>query len=282
MNCIYGYKKKSENKIVYIGKTNNIQNRRRQHEDIDPYCSSQREYNYPLSRGIRKYGKEEYECIILEDNISDDKIDERECYWIKYYNTYLDSTCYNQTDGGAGGHKYVDYSPNEIELAKSLIKQGIPFKDISNKLNMPIVTLSEINTGKRHYDSKEVYPLYKMTRGKKLSKARLTELYNDLQLGTPIAELAVKYNINKNYISAINTGRKYFNKDLSYPLYNYIAVRSCKLNHENILNIIDLLKNTTLSFKKIGQQYNVSDNTISRINSGKSYIQDNIIYPIRK
>lgn len=282
MNCIYGYKKKSENKIVYIGKTNNIQNRRRQHEEVDPYCSSQSEYNYPLSRGIRKYGKEEYECIILEDNIQDDKINERECYWIKYYNTYLDSTCYNQTEGGAGGHKYVDYSSDEIEQAKTLIKQGIPFKDISELLNMPIVTLSEINTGKRHYDSEEIYPLYEMTRGKKLSKAHLTELYNDLQLGIPLEKLAIKYNVSKDYISAINTGRKYFNENLSYPLYNYVAIRSCKLNQETVLNIIYLLKNTTLSFKKIGKQYNISESTVSRINSGKTYIQNNVDYPIRK
>lgn len=282
MNCVYGYKKKLENKIVYVGKTNNIQNRRRQHEEIDPYCTSQCEYNYPLSRGIRKYGKEEYECIILEDNIPDDKINERECYWITYYNTYLDSTCYNQTEGGSGGHRYVDYSPNEIELAKTLIKQGIAFKDISERLNMPVVTLSEINTGKRHYDSNETYPLYEMTRGKKLSTASLTELYNDLQLGISLEELAIKYHISKNYISAINTGKKYFNENLSYPLYDYVAIRSCKLNQEIVLNIIYLLKNTTLSFKSIGKQYNVSESTVSRINSGKTYIQKNNNYPIRK
>lgn len=36
----------------------------------DPYNKKAKEYNYPLSRGVRKYGAEEYELIILEDNVS--------------------------------------------------------------------------------------------------------------------------------------------------------------------------------------------------------------------
>ena len=35
----------------------------------DPFNKNTKEYNYPLSRGIRKYGIDEYELIILEENI---------------------------------------------------------------------------------------------------------------------------------------------------------------------------------------------------------------------
>ena len=36
-------------------------------------------------RAIQKYGWNNFEHIILETNISSDKIDERECYWAGYY-----------------------------------------------------------------------------------------------------------------------------------------------------------------------------------------------------
>lgn len=87
-NLIYAYKKKRENKIVYVGQTVEINTRHKQHMLYDPYNPNTKEYNYPLSKGVRKYGANEYELIILEDNISLEKLDEREIYWIAFYDTY--------------------------------------------------------------------------------------------------------------------------------------------------------------------------------------------------
>ena len=88
-NVIYAYKKKSSNKIVYVGQTVNLEYRNKQHIEYDPYNKNNKEYNYPLSRGIRKYGKEEYELLILEDNLLKKELDDKEKYWIKYYDTYF-------------------------------------------------------------------------------------------------------------------------------------------------------------------------------------------------
>lgn len=60
MNIIYAYKKQSNNKIVYVGQTNNIDYRHKQHIYYDPFNMNCPEYDYPLSRGIRKYGQDEY------------------------------------------------------------------------------------------------------------------------------------------------------------------------------------------------------------------------------
>ena len=98
MNVIYAYKKNSENKIVYVGQTKNLEQRHKTHIQYDPFNINNPEYNYPLSRGIRKYGEEAYSLIILEDNVPDEQLDEREIYWIKYYNTYFNG--YNQSTGG--------------------------------------------------------------------------------------------------------------------------------------------------------------------------------------
>ena len=56
-NVIYAYKRKDINKIVYVGQTVNLNNRHYRHIKIDPYDDTLKEYNYPLSRGIRKYGE---------------------------------------------------------------------------------------------------------------------------------------------------------------------------------------------------------------------------------
>src|SRR5574344_1116713 len=49
-----------------------------------------------------------------------------------------------------------------------------------------------------------------------------------------------------------------------------------------VLEIIDLLKTTTLGNQEIAKEYNVSENTICGINTGYYWFQDNIDYPIRK
>ena len=88
-NVIYAYKKRSNQKIVYIGQSVDLETRHKQHVQYDPFNINNREYNYPLSRGIRKYGQEAYELIVLEDNLKKEELNEREIYWIAYYDTYF-------------------------------------------------------------------------------------------------------------------------------------------------------------------------------------------------
>ena len=48
----------------------------------DGWHYHEQEYFY---RAIQKYGWDNFEHIILETNIDEDKVDERECYWGGYY-----------------------------------------------------------------------------------------------------------------------------------------------------------------------------------------------------
>ena len=50
---------------------------------------------------------------------------------------------------------------------------------------------------------------------------------------------------------------------------------------QTVLNIIQDLKKSELSLIEIAKKYNTSNSTISRINNGKIYVFENIIYPIR-
>ena len=46
MNVIYAYKKKSENKIVYVGQTVQLETRHKQHILYDPYNNKNREFMF--------------------------------------------------------------------------------------------------------------------------------------------------------------------------------------------------------------------------------------------
>ena len=69
---IYAYIKKDTNEYKYIGQTNNLSIRIKKHNDYDPYNPNNPEYNYPLSRAIRKYGKDAFEIVILENNLTEE------------------------------------------------------------------------------------------------------------------------------------------------------------------------------------------------------------------
>ena len=50
--------------------------------------------NHPIYRAIRKYGSENFTISLIEE-VSNDKLDMREKYWIQYYDTYKNG--YNAT-----------------------------------------------------------------------------------------------------------------------------------------------------------------------------------------
>ena len=185
-NVIYAYKKKSSNKIVYIGQTNNLDYRHRQHIKYDPYNSNNKEYNYPLSRGIRKYGENEYELIILEDNLRLDQLNDREIYWIKYYDTYFNG--YNQSTGGANPAKPI-FDDKLIDLVIEMLKDyNNSFQDICDKTGLSITHIYNINTGNRRKRDNIQYPIRPNntvgTKGLKLSPEQYIVIHH-LLLNTP-------------------------------------------------------------------------------------------------
>lgn len=222
-NLIYAYKRKSAQKIVYIGQTTNLQIRHKQHIQYDPYNKNLPEYNYPLSRGIRKYGEQEYELIILETDIPDALLDDREIYWIAYYDTYYHG--YNQTIGGKSRTHPV-YDEKMIKLVISMLKNpDNTYKDICNKTGLSMTHIYNINSGNRRKQKYEKYPIResneKGTRGLKLTPQQNIEIhYLLLHSHKEMKEIASIYNCEVTTISRINRGltKAYKLKEYTYPL----------------------------------------------------------------
>lgn len=222
-NVIYAYKKKSSNKIVYVGQTNNLEYRHKQHIKYDPYNSKNKEYNYPLSRGIRKYGENEYELIVLEDNLLQDQLNEREIYWIKFYDTYFNG--YNQSTGGSNPVKPI-FDDKLINLVIELLKDyENSYQDICNKTGLSMTHVYNINTGNRRKRDDIQYPIRPSnaagTRGLKFSPEQNIEIHNLLlKTHKEFKEIAELYNCDAVTISRINRGitKSYRLKNYNYPL----------------------------------------------------------------
>lgn len=89
------------NQKIYIGKTEqSIQLRFKEH--LRDYKKERCEKR-PLYAAMNKYGPEHFHIELIEET---DNPEERERYWIQYYNSYHNG--YNATLGG-DGKKYIDY-----------------------------------------------------------------------------------------------------------------------------------------------------------------------------
>lgn len=85
-----------ENKNAYIGQSIDIGRRLSQHFS-EAFKKNRGDYNTVLHKAIRKYGREAFETAILEE-CSLEELEEKEVYWISYYDTYRNG--YNMTIGG--------------------------------------------------------------------------------------------------------------------------------------------------------------------------------------
>ena len=222
-NVIYAYKKKDENHIVYIGQTVNLKNRHYRHMKIDPWDATLIEYNYPLSRGIRKYGVNAYELMILEDNIPFKQLDIKEKFYIEKYDTYYHG--YNQTIGGTN-RVMPTYEENIINKVIELLQDySIKFEDISKETGLSLTHIYNINSGERRRRDNLIYPIrpsnVKGTRGLKFSPEEIKEIHNlILNSSMTFKSIAEKYKCTDTTIRRINKGttQAYILKEYNYPL----------------------------------------------------------------
>ena len=92
------------NDYIYIGITNNFKQRIREHKS---YANSNRyKYKSRFYNAIRKYGFENFKFEIIETVENRKQLEEREIYWIKYYNSTDKKVGYNITAGGTGGQTH--------------------------------------------------------------------------------------------------------------------------------------------------------------------------------
>lgn len=265
------------NEKVYIGQSVDAKNRFAQHKS-----EAKLETNKMLiHRAMRKYGEEHFSLIILESQI--ENYDEKEKYWIQFYNS-LQPNGYNICIGGEGTGFGIFHPTSKIKSFEDLcyifdlIKNtSMSFEEIGQKFDLSEAQISNINRGINYKNQDFVYPL---RPSKKYSDDLIKQLSYSLkyELDKSLEAIAKEYKIDKSQLSKINNGHIYYREWIEYPIR-----KSKEVVMQNILgDIIEDLKNSNLTQKEIAKKYNISQMTVSNINLGNRWYNEKIIYPIRK
>ncbi len=124
---IYIIKNNINNK-VYIGQSINIQMRWYAHRNS---ATSERQDSYTqIHSAMKKYGVDNFYYEVLEE-CPLEKLDEREKYWIQYYDSYKNG--YNMTIGGEG-NKYETngraiLTLSQVEEIRMMYGACVPFRE---------------------------------------------------------------------------------------------------------------------------------------------------------
>lgn len=109
-----------------------------------------------------------------------------------------------------------------------------------------------------------------------LSQDQIASLKKEIQEGIPYYELEQKYNISASFISSINNGLYFYDKNQDYPLYKYYK------DDSDYDELIELLTNSTLSLAEIAKYLDMGYSTVKKINAGTLKNGLYPTYPIRK
>ena len=189
-----GFTYKITNKIndkSYIGQT--IQNvKERFYQHCATKCN-QAVLNMAIHKAINKYGKSNFTIEVIEEIESTD-LNDREKYWIKYYDSYNNG--YNSTKGGQDGIKPFKNLDSESIIKE--YKSGKSLREISRVFNVDKQTIKDLLVR----NNIEL----RTTRTYKLSQRDREEIISDFSLGLSRKEIMNKWNISKSYLSQLING----------------------------------------------------------------------------
>lgn len=186
------------NSKVYVGQT--IQTLNKRFNGHCCYSKSDRSVNMYIKRAIHKYGRDKFHIQLIEEcpvNI----LNEREKYWINFYNSY--NTGYNLTLGGQDSNYFnINKLENIIDI-KKFEQYILEFKPLVSEVanHFGISKCSVYNLIKRINNPNLILNSYNPRKGKTIEDIDKEELINLYKEGWSILDLVKKYHIRKNKIS---------------------------------------------------------------------------------
>ena len=274
------------NRKVYIGQAKNTEERFKAH--CKPASAKN---NSLIDKAIQKYGKEHFTVKILESQIED--YDEREKYWIKYYNSQRPFG-YNILEGGdkppiyyGDDHPSVKISDADvIKLKNDLKNTQIPLNELALKYNISKRQVLRINQGVSRSKIDEQYPIRTNPHiNGKLTEEQVDEIIELLKYTYRFnGDIAKEYGVQVHAISDINSGKSHHRPNIQYPIRNWKSCGVMPVTYEQVTEIIDLLLYSNESMNSIAAKYGVSPGVVGTINRGtsKKYYREGYSYPLRQ
>lgn len=223
------------NNKLYIGQT-----RKTIEERFQAHINKAKQHtNRYLYDAMNKYGYDNFIPSEIEE-CDDSLLDEREMYWIAYYNTTNKQCGYNMTTGGGGGDTWTN-NPNKEETSKKLsaANKGKPH-------NMP-------NSWKEN-----------ITQSNKKNKTifiNKEEFEHDIKNFMPIEEICTKYSISR---------KTFYNKCKEFFNATPTEIRGDRLTHSNTMKInldkeqLHQLLLQEKSLEEMANFFDVSKETVRR------------------
>ena len=179
---------------VYIGQTIQPLAQRMQRH----FCltsSAEPEMCMAIKRAIKKYGKENFSSVILEE-CDYSILNEREQYYISKYDSFNNG--YNCTPGGACGRPREYFTPKIQKEIIDLYKLGFSLRALGNEYNVSKQTIKLVLT-KNNVQLNSV-------RSYKFSSENRKQIIEDIDNGLSRNEVISKWNITKGYLSQLING----------------------------------------------------------------------------
>lgn len=268
---------------VYIGQSRNIERRIAYHKA----ASKRLNETTLLYRKIREYGIKNFSFEVIEE-CDIDKLDEREIYWISYYNSYEKG--YNMTRGGQGDNtaSYID-----VQKIYSLWDEGKTVGQIVEITKYSRSTVSNYLATYQNYTITEsrrrsgclgamsTKNLEKRASYKRICRYTLNGEY--LDTWNSCKEILRELNINNQ--SVMKCCQKKFqsaggfkwafegDSPITQKEWNEKRRRAQtgKLDWDKVHQIKALLAEKKMTQKEIGEMFGVSMYTISNIKRGISW-----------
>ncbi len=177
------------------------------------------------NRIAKKYSKDIFDRIILEENIPDNLLNDKEIYYIKKYNTINEG--YNLTNGGDGGDT-ISHNPNKEKIIKK----------ISNSLKGRVFSDDHLINLKDNHMSKD--PLNRQKLSEAL-KGKLKTEEHKLKLSQS------SYEYNKKIKKWVGDDNPLNNKDIKEKISEQNKERGKLRRIENINNFIYAIKNNLIN-----------------------------------
>lgn len=244
---IYRIQNKINNKI-YIGQSVCIEKRWEQHR-TKCFNPNNDQYNGYFYRSIRKYGLENFSFFVLEE-CSKEVLNEKEIYWISYYDSSNPEKGYNLTLGGSNAATYCPkLNKEKADQIKSFLEEPIlSQQEIANIYGISQKMVSEINLGRDWIDSDRTYPIRKNGVVNSFKRGGLEEKHE------------------KSFVK-----KEYFCSKCGTKITRGTKTGLCKKCQTEATRIVDRptrekLKEEirSIPFTLIGKEYGVTDNAIRR------------------
>ncbi len=218
---------------LYVGKTNNPEKRWTLHKNYAKNTSLDPKFNYPIYKGIRKYGIINFTFEVIECFGTESEALESEKGWIMYLRSF-GIALYNITDGGEGTSGHIHSTETKEKISKS---------NKGKKNRLGLINSTEHNAN-----------ISAALKGKEYSSERKSN-WRQSKFG----------NLEPFGLSGIDKKR-----NVKSEKFKGESGPNAKLNEQQVKEIKQLIKNG-LSHRKIAKIFDVGKSIIGDIGRGRCW-----------